>query len=202
MGKYSGPREKICRKLGQILPGLTTSEVMKRPYPPGEHGQTRKKISDYGKRLMEKQIVRYHYGVREKQLRRVYEMAKISKGVTGDVLLATLEKRLDNVVWRAGFTKTIPAARQLVGHGHIFVDGKKVDIPSYIVKTGQVISIREKSKKLAQIENCILAKRYESAPKFLEVDTEATSAKIVSEPQKEDVPLEVDVQLIVEYYSK
>lgn len=202
MGRYTGSKLKLCRKVGQILPGITTAQALKRINRPGQHGAAQKKISEYGKRLLEKQIVRYHYGLKEKQILKVYQKARVGKGVTGETFLNILEKRLDNIVWRGGFARTMPAARQMVGHGHVLVNDKKVDIASYNVKKGDVVTIKEKSRKVQKINDCIVEKLPENAPKFLEVNPNEYSIKVVDEPQKDDVPFDVDVQLIVEYYSR
>jgi small subunit ribosomal protein S4 len=202
MARYNGPREKICRKLGQILPSLVSKKALKRTTPPGQHGASMRKLSEYGKRLKEKQILRYHYGIQERQLRKVFDKAKKRKGVTGEVFISLLEKRLDNVLWRAGFTPTTPAARQLVGHGHVLVNGQKVDIPSYCLKVGDEVSIREKSQKLEKVITWLSLKNHENAPKYLEVNPGAFTTKLKEEPGKEDLPIDVDIQLIVEYYAR
>ena len=151
MSRYTGPRVRVMRKLGTELPGLTRKKAERRPYPPGQHGQARKKLSEYALRLLEKQKLRMNYGLNERQLLGLFTEARGTKGNTAERLIELLERRLDNVVFRAGFARTIPGARQLVGHGHVLVDGKKVDIASYRVRQGQVISIRERSKSLASI---------------------------------------------------
>ena len=151
MSRYTGPRVKRMRALGTDLPGLSPKKSDKRPYPPGPHGQARKKPTEYSMRLMEKQKVRVNYGVTERQLRRLMVEAKASGGTTGHKLIELLERRLDNIVFRAGFARSIPSARQLVNHGHILVDGKRVDIASYRVSQGQVVTVREASKELQPI---------------------------------------------------
>ena len=147
MARYRGPRVKVCRALGTALPGLTNVTTLERPYPPGEHaGRRRGKPSDYKIRLAEKQKLRFHYGVAEKQFKRYVAEATRRKGPTGQNLITMLESRLDNLIWRVGLAPTIPAARQMVVHGHILVNGKRVDRPSYQVQAGSELSIRAKSK--------------------------------------------------------
>ena len=177
MARYRGPRVKICRALGDILPGLTNKKTLEKPYRPGQHGQNRaSKPSDYKERLIEKQKLRYHFGLLEKQFKKYISEAVRLKGPTGENLVSLLESRLDNIVWRLGLAPTIPAARQLVVHGHIMVDGE-VDRPSYQTSLNQVISIRQKSMdkapKNAEINfmkaNLELAAQ-RTRPKFLELD--------------------------------
>ena len=155
MSRYTGPRVKRMRALGLDLPGLSRKSMWDRPYPPGVHGPKsarRRKMSDFKKQLLEKQKLRYNYGLNEGQFRRLYHEAVHSKEPSGDKLLELLERRLDNTVFRAGFAPTIPAARQLVCHGHFLVNGKRLDIPSYRVREGEVISLRERSQNLAAVE--------------------------------------------------
>ena len=142
MSRYTGPRVRAMRALGVQLPGLSSKSVERRPYPPGQHGQARRKVTEYGRRLMEKQKLCRNYGVSERQLRKLMSQARSSQGPTGSRLLELLERRLDNVVYRAGFARTIPGARQLVTHGHILVNGHKVDRASYSVRQGEVITLR------------------------------------------------------------
>ena len=145
MARYTGPRLKICRQLGVILPGLTSEARLKREAPPGQHGARRRgKSSDFKERLVEKQKVRFHYGIQEKQFRRYVIEASRQKGPSGRNLITLLESRLDNIIWRTGLAATIPAARQLVVHGHVEVNGKKVDRPSFQVKPNHIVGIREK----------------------------------------------------------
>ena len=148
MSRYNGPRVKRMRALGVDLPGLSRKTKERRPHPPGEHGdKRRRKDSDYGRRLKEKQKLRYNYGIGERQLRRLVSKAKSSKAETGKKIIELIERRLDNAVFRAGYARTIPAARQLVSHGHFCVNGRKTDIPSYTVREGDVITLRDRSKK-------------------------------------------------------
>lgn len=202
MARYTGPRVKKMRALGVELPGLSRKSIERRPYAPGQHGQTRRrKLSDFGRQLLEKQKLRLNYGVGERQFRRLVVAAKRSKTATGEKLLELLERRLDNVVFRAGFAPTIPAARQLVNHGHFLVNGRRVDIASFSVQDGDVVALREKSRALpvvvASMENPALLR-----PDWLEFNGTTHTARIMASPTPESVPFEIDVQLVVEYYSK
>jgi small subunit ribosomal protein S4 len=202
MSRYTGPRLRIVRRLDVDLPGLTRKSREKRPHPPGQHGQARKKRpSAFGMQLGEKQKLCFNYGVSERQMRRLFAEARASKGVTGDVLLELLERRLDNVVFRAGFAPTIPAARQLVCHGHVQVNGRRVDIASFRVAPGSVITLRERSRDLDIVARS-LETRALPLPGWLEFDAGQKAAKMVSSPRGEGVPFEFDVQLVVEYYSR
>jgi len=203
MARYRGPRLKKCRRVGMVLPGLTTAGALRRPTPPGVHGQRRTgKQSPYKERLMEKQKIRWHYGVLEKQFVRYVKEASRQKGPTGRNLIGLLERRLDNVVWRLGMAPTIPAARQLVVHGHITVDGKRVDRPSFQMKVGQEISVREKSKTKPFIQEALGASAARVRPNFLEFDPAKAIGRMIAEPEPEDVPLAVNMQSIVEFYSQ
>lgn len=189
------------RALGIELPGLSQKKIEKRPYPPGQHGQARKKLSEYAVRLREKQKIRMNYGVTEKVLRGLMDEARSSKSETGFKLIELLERRLDNVVFRAGFARSIPAARQLVNHGHFLINGKRVDIPSYRVTKGQVIEVREKSKKLGAIEaGAAVAGTFQTG--WLDVDQENKKATVSSLPDETSILFEVRVQLVVEFYSQ
>jgi small subunit ribosomal protein S4 len=202
MARYTGPRLKIIRRLGTPLPGLMrTDPDLRRPYPPGQHGPTRrKKLSDYALRLMEKQKLRFHYGVSEKQLRKYMSKASKAKGNKGSNLLSILERRLDNVVFRAGWASTIPAARQMARHGHIEVNGKKVDIPAFQVRPGDVIRVKEKSKWKERAHESMTDPNNLATPSYLEVK-EDKSVELKTKPEREDCPLDIDPQLVVEYYS-
>jgi small subunit ribosomal protein S4 len=171
-----------------------------RAYPPGQHGQGRQKFSEFKKQLYEKQKLRFNYGISEKQLRNIFTDARRSKDPAGLVLLRLLEQRLDNVIFRLGLAPSIPAARQLVVHRHILVDGKKVDRPSYRVQVGSNISVRPKSRQL-QIVSESVANPVLRLPSYLEFDQKTLTGKMTQLPDREDVPLEVDEQLVVEYYS-
>jgi small subunit ribosomal protein S4 len=210
MARYRGPRVKICRALGDILPGLTNKKTLEKPYRPGQHGQNRtSKASDYKERLIEKQKLRYHFGLLEKQFKKYISEAVRRKGPTGENLVSLLESRLDNVVWRLGLAPTIPAARQLVVHGHILVNGKKVDRPSYQTSLNQVISIRQKSidKPAKNAEMNFMKANLELAshrvrPKYLELDVAKGVGTVIGVPEKGDLPFNVDTQKIIEFYSQ
>ncbi|MCQ2228974.1 MAG: 30S ribosomal protein S4 [Bacteroidales bacterium] len=201
MARYIGPKTRIARRFGEAIFG-SDKVFEKRNYPPGQHGQNRrKKTSEYGSQLNEKQKVKYTYGVLERQFRRIYADAKRIKGVTGEVLISLLESRLDNVVYRLGIAPTRAAARQLVGHRHIVVDGEVVNIPSYRVKPGQVIGVREKSKSLEVIADS-LASNSSSKYSWLEWDKSTMSGKFLNMPERSDIPEHFQEQLIVDLYSK
>jgi len=175
----------------------------RRPYPPGQHGRSRRKFSDYAIQLREKQKTRRIYGVLEKQFRRYFQIAERKKGITGENLLFFLEKRLDNVIFLMGFAVSRSQARQIVNHGHILVNGRKVDIPNFHVKVGDKIQVKEKSKKIAGIQEAMeLASKRVALPQWLEVDVSNMEGVIKAEPTREDVRVSVSEQLIVELYSK
>ena len=204
MARYRGPRLKICRALGVDLPGLTT-KIRKehRQHPPGVHGAGRRgKPSDYKIRLQEKQKLRFHFGVGEKQFRKYMSEAARRKGPTGENLITLLERRLDNVIWRLGFAPTIPAARQMVVHGHITLNGHKVDRPSYQVKDGMTIQIREKSLQTDFIRSRLEEATHRNPPEYMERDLETASGKMTQRPTRNDLPFDVDLQQVVEYYSQ
>lgn len=200
MARYRGPRLRIVRRLGD-LPGLTRKSPRK-AYPPGQHGQARRKRSEYAIRLEEKQKLRYNYGVSERQLLRYVRKARRASGSTGQVLLQILEMRLDNIIFRLGMAPTIPAARQLVSHGHVTVNGHRVNIPSYQCRPGELIGIRgtEKSRELvkANLQYPGLA----NVPSHLELDKEQLTAKVNSVIEREWVALQINELLVVEYYSR
>ena len=208
MGRYTGPKWRIARRLGvNIYVGEEKSQKGKsildrRPYPPGQHGRSRRKISYYGRQLMEKQKVKYYYGIREEQFRRFYQMAERMRGQTGENLLKLLESRLDNVVYRLGFGKSHRHARQLVVHGHILVNGKKVDRPSYFVKPGDVIEVREKSRNIPQIKEGIELAQRRGIPSWLELDAENFKGVVKAEPTRDEIEIPIEEHLIVELYSK
>jgi small subunit ribosomal protein S4 len=201
MSRFTGPRVKRLRALNTELPGLTPKKFDKRPYPPGQHGQARKKLTEFALRLQEKQKLRLNYGVSESQLRRIVSEAKSAKGATGNVVIELLERRLDNVVFRAGLARTIPAARQLVNHGHVLINGKRVDIASYRIQKGEEITIHERSRKMASI-----AAGKEVAANFqtpwIDVNHETLTAKITGLPDETSILFPLNVQLVVEYYSQ
>jgi small subunit ribosomal protein S4 len=201
MSRYTGPRVKVMRALGVELPGLSTKKIERRPYRPGQHGQARRKLSEYALRLLEKQKLRMNYGISERQLRGLMEEAKASKDTTGNKLIELLERRLDNVVFRAGFARTIPAARQLVNHGHILVGGRRVDIASFRVTKGQVISVRERSRVLTPVkEGAAVAETFQTP--WLQVEKDSYQATVTALPDETSTLFPVQLQLVVEFYSQ
>ena len=201
MARYTGPKTKIARKFGEAIFGAD-KVLSKKNYPPGQHGNNRRrKTSEYGVQLREKQKAKYTYGVLEKQFRNMFEKASRSKGITGEVLLQLLESRLDNIVFRLGLAPTRDAARQLVSHRHIVVDGKVVNIPSYSVKPGQIVGVREKSKSLEVISDALSGFNHSKYP-WIEWEQSAMSGKFLHQPERADIPENIKKQLIVELYSK
>ncbi len=201
MARYTGPKSKIARKFGEPIFG-PDKVLSKKNYPPGQHGNSRRrKTSEYGIQLREKQRAKYTYGVLEKQFRLTFEKASRSRGITGEVLLQLLESRLDNIVYRLGIAPTRAAARQLVTHRHITIDGKVVNIPSYSVKAGQIIGVREKSKSLEVIANALAGFNHSKYP-WLEWDSTSLSGKLLHLPERDNIPENIKEQLIVELYSK
>ena len=202
MARYIGPKSKIARRFGEAIYGAD-KVLEKRNFPPGPHGlaRKRKKNSEYGEQLTEKQKAKYTYGILEKQVARTYEAAARMGGITGENLLKLLECRLDNVVYRLGIAPTRAAARQLVSHRHICVNGNVVNIPSYSLKVGDVISVREKSKTLEVITDA-LAGSSRSRYAWLEWDNASMSGKFLQTPEREEIPENIKEQLIVELYSK
>lgn len=201
MSRHTGPRVKVMRALGVELPGLSRKTIAKRPYPPGQHGPDRKrrKESDYALRLREKQKVRLNYGVSELQMRRLVEMANRLKGNTGMLLIQLLERRLDNIVFRAGFARTIPGARQLVTHGHILVNGRCVDRASFRVRRGDVVTIAPASKQLAQ--RALESGAGMESP-WLTIDKTALTVQVAAYPDDTFLPFPLEPRLIVEHYSR
>ena len=201
MARYTGPKTKIARKFGEAIYG-PDKVLSKKNYPPGQHGvNRRRKTSEYGIQLREKQKAKYTYGVLEKQFRNLFEKASRKKGITGEVLLQLLEARLDNVVFRLGIAPTRAAARQLVLHRHIVVNGKVVNIASYSVKPGEVIGVREKSKSLEVIADSLAGFNH-SKYAWLEWDEATKSGKFLHLPERADIPENIKEQAIVELYSK
>ena len=201
MARYIGPKSKIARRFGEPIFGAD-KVLSKRNFPPGQHGNNRrKKMSEYGVMLAEQQKAKYTYGVLERQFRNLFEKAAKASGITGEVLLQLLESRLDNVVFRMGLAPTRAAARQLVGHKHIIVDGSVVNIPSYSVKPGQVIGVREKAKSLEVIETALAGFNHSKYP-WIEWDNATKSGKFLHTPERADIPENIKEQLIVELYSK
>ena len=201
MARYTGPKTKIARKFGEPIFG-EDKVLQRRNFPPGQHGQNkRRKTSEYGVQLREKQKAKYTYGVLEKQFRNLYNKASRLKGVTGVILLQLLEARLDNVVYRLGIAPTRAAARQIVLHRHIVVNGGVVNIPSYEVKPGDVIGVREKSKSLEVISDCLAGFNHSKYP-WIEWDEATRSGKFLHLLERSDIPENIKEQLIVELYSK
>ena len=201
MARYTGPKSKIARKFGEPIFG-EDKVLSKKNYPPGQHGNNRRrKTSEYGTQLKEKQKAKYTYGVLERQFRNLFETAARTKGVTGEVLLQLLESRLDNVVYRLGIAPTRPAARQIVLHKHVTVNGKVVNIPSYRVQPGDVVAVREKSKSLEVINDNLAGFNHSKYP-WIEWDESIKGGKFLHMPQREDIPESIKEQLIVELYSK
>jgi small subunit ribosomal protein S4 len=206
MSRSREPVGKLSRRLGIGLTEKGQRILAKRPYPPGQHGQAkvRRKVSEYGKRLLEKQKARFLYGLQERQFRNLFEKASRHRGSTGETLLILLERRLDNVVYRMGLARTRAQARQLVNHGHVSVDGRKTDIASFSVKLGQVISVRPEKRALTYYQNLLdggTLKQHQ-APIWLELDNDKLSAKVVAYPTRQDAEPGISEQLIVEFYSR
>lgn len=206
MARYNGPVGKVSRRLGIGITEKGQRILNKRPYAPGQHGPTarRRQISDYGMQLQEKQKLRYLYGLLERQFRNLFEQASRRSGVTGEYLLSLLERRLDNVVYRLGLATTRAQARQLVNHGHVTVDGRKTNIPSYTVRVGEVIAVRAESRRRAYFKNLVDERRLNSyrAPDWLRLNAADLSGTIISLPRREDAEQGINEQLIVEFYSR
>ncbi|AOC55799.1 MULTISPECIES: 30S ribosomal protein S4 [Bacillus] len=200
MARYTGPSWKISRRLGISLSG-TGKELEKRPYAPGPHGPgQRKKLSEYGLQLQEKQKLRHMYGVNERQFRTLFDKAAKLPGKQGENFMILLETRLDNLVYRLGLARTRRQARQLVNHGHILVDGSRVDIPSFSVKPGQTIALREKSQNLAVVKESVEVNNF--VPEYLSFDAEKLEGTFTRLPERSELAPEISEQLIVEFYSR
>nr|C6E4N1.1 RecName: Full=Small ribosomal subunit protein uS4; AltName: Full=30S ribosomal protein S4 [Geobacter sp. M21] len=208
MARYTGPSCRLCRREGSelFLKGercyTDKCAIKRRSYPPGQHGQGRIKVSDYGVQLREKQKVRRIYGILENQFRGYFETADRMKGVTGENLLFILERRLDNVAYRLGFATSRDEARQLVRHGHFTLNGRKVNIPSLQVKAGDVLQLREKSRKVAAISESLEGVVRRGIPQWLELEKDAFKGTVKAMPVREDITMPIQEQLIVELYSK
>ena len=201
MARYTGPKSRIDRRFGEAILG-SEKVLSKRNFAPGQHGANRRrKMSEYGVMLAEKQKAKYTYGVLERQFRNLFDKAAKANGITGEVLLQLLESRLDNIVYRLGIAPTRRAARQLVGHKHIVVDGEVVNIPSYSVKPGQIVGVREKAKSLEVIEASLAGRNHSQYP-WIEWDEQTKSGKLLHKPERADIPENIKEQLIVELYSK
>ena len=208
MARYTGPACKLCRREGKklFLKGdrcyTNKCSVDRRTYAPGQHGQSRKKTSEYGMQLRAKQQARRYYGIQEGQFHKYFLMAERRQGVTGENLLRICESRLDNVVYLLGWANSRAEARQLINHGHYKVNGNKVDIPSYLLKAGDVVTIKDKSKESEKIKSVLEANASRPVPKWLDLNKETTEAKIINLPEREEIETPVEEHLIVEYYSK
>ena len=201
MARYTGPKTKIARKFGEPIYG-SDKYYEKRNFPPGQHGaaKKRKKVSEYGLQLNEKQKAKYTYGILERQFRNLFDKASKKKGITGVILLQLIESRLDNVVYRLGIAPTRDAARQLVSHRHITVNGRVLNIPSAMLKPGDIVAVREKSKSLEVITNAV--EGHSNTFSWLEWDSATLTGKFMNYPNREDIPEPINEQLIVELYSK
>lgn len=208
MARYTGPACKLCRREGKklFLKGdrcyTGKCALERRSYAPGQHGQNRKKTSEYGLQLRAKQSARRYYGVSEGQFHKYFLMAERKEGVTGTNLLQLCESRLDNIVYTAGFASSRAQARQLVNHAHFTVNGSKVDIPSYLVKPGDVVAVKDTSKSTDEFKNLVEANAARPTSKWLEVNVDAMTAKVVALPEREEIATPVEEHLIVEFYSK
>ena len=200
MARYTGPAWKLSRRLGLSLSG-TGKELEKRPYAPGQHGPNqRKKMSEYGLQLQEKQKLRHMYGVNERQFRTLFDKAAKMPGKSGENFMILLDTRLDNIVYRLGLSRTRRGARQLVNHGHVMVDGKRVDIPSYRLKAGQEISLREKSQNLDIVNESMEVNNF--VPEYLSFDADKKVGTFIRRPERSELSAEINESLIVEYYSR
>lgn len=202
MARYTGPRVRISRRLGVPIFG-SSKYLERRPYPPGVHGpKSRRKNSDYAVGLLEKQKLRYFYGLQERQFRNVYERALRMRGVTGEKMLQILETRLDNVVYQAGFGTTRPAARQLVSHGHVRVNGRKVNVPSFVVKVGDVIEVKDHAKSKSVARKSVEASTARVVPDWVSVDREGLKASLLRVPTRDEINPVANEQAVVEFYSR
>lgn len=200
----TGPRLKVIRRLGTPLPGLTRKSTEKRPHPPGQHGLGKRRTTktDYRRRLEEKQKLRVHYGITERQLRNYFEEAVRRRGVTGELLLGMLERRLDNVVFRLGFAPTIPAARQLVTHGHVRVNGRRVDRAAALVERGDEIAISARGRNIPGIVQAVESGPQVALPGYLERGADPFTGRVSGAVSRQDVPFLVDDTAIVEFYAR
>lgn len=208
MARYTESVCRICRREGQklFLKGdrcyTDKCALTRRAYAPGQHGQSRRKLSEYGTQLREKQKVRRAYGILEGQFEHYFEMANKKEGVTGENLLSILESRLDNVVFRLGLAVSRPEARQLVSHAHFTVNGKKVNVPSYLVKPGDVIAVKETSRKNGKFETVLASTESRLVPKWLDMNRDTLEGRVVALAEREDIDMPIEEHMIVEYYSK
>ncbi|MBX3651755.1 MAG: 30S ribosomal protein S4 [Burkholderiales bacterium] len=201
--RYTGPRLKVMRALGTELPGLSRKSIENRPNPPGQHGAklfaTRK--SEFGKQLREKQKLKYNYGLSERQMRRLMAEARSTKGNTGETMLELLERRLDNFVFRAGFAPTLIAARQLVNHSHVLLNGRAANIASIRIRAGDEITIRDRARKIPSVIEALAAPALER-PEWLSFDETKQSARMTRLPMPDEVPFPVEIQQVIEYYTQ
>ncbi len=202
MARYLGSTCKICRKLNFSVCGSDRCALLRRETTPGMHPDLRRKVSDYKKRLIEKQKLRFSYWVSEKQLRNYVKDAFRKKGIPGETLISLLERRLDNIVYRLGFAPTLLAARQLVVHGHVLVNGRKVDRPSYTLRPGEVVSLREASEKMPIVEEGLARVPIRPVFPYLAVDKENRKGTLNSIPERAQIPLEIDEGLVMEHYAR
>lgn len=203
MARFRGSITKVSRRLGIALSPKAEKYLERRPFAPGQHGQSRRgKVSEYALQLREKQKMKYLYGVLEKQFRNYYKKAVAQRGVTGDNLVRLLERRFDNVVYRAGFAPSRAASRQLVSHGHLLINGKKVNIPSYLVAPGDLIEFRQKSRNMAAVADSLSKAPESRFPSWIQVDKANQKAVFLSVPEREDIQEPFNEQLVVELYSK
>ncbi len=201
MGRYLGPKHRVSRRFAENIGGYAKTPLGRKPYLPGQHGPTarRKKQSTYGKALLEKQKLKAYYNIREKTLLRLFELAKRAEGNTGENLVMLLERRLDNMVYRMGLALTPRCARQLVAHGHVLVDGKRVDVASYLLSPGQVVSVREKSKGHKQVQEAL--QHIQDLVNYVRRDAEKSEGTLIAMPKREDVPIQIEERLVVEFLS-
>ena len=202
MARYLGSRCKVCRQLNFSVCGSERCALSRRNTPPGMHPQLRRKVSEFKKRLIEKQKLRFSYWVSEKQFRNYVKEAFKKPGIPGETLMSLLERRLDNVVYRLGFAPTFLSARQLVVHGHVQVNGRKVDRPSYALRPGEVVDLKEKSKKLIIVEEGLARSPARLVLPYIEVDKENVKGKLTSVPERTQIPLEINEALIMEHYTR
>ena len=202
MARYSGSRCKVCRQLNFSMCGSDRCALLRRKTPPGMHPELRRKISEFKKRLIEKQKLRFSYCVSEEQFRNYVKEAFKKPGIPGETLMSLLERRLDNVVYRLGFAPTLIAARQLVAHGHVLVNGRKVNRPSYAMRPGEVVELRDKSKKMVLVEDGLARSPARPVFPYLEVDKENLKGKLLSLPERAQIPLEINKALIMEHYTR
>lgn len=202
MARYTGPRCRKCRQFGFSVCGSDRCALLKRTNPPGMHPTLRRKVSDFKKRLLEKQKLRFSYWLNERQFRNYVKEASKKSGVAGETLLSLLERRLDNVVYRLGFAPTLLAARQLVTHGHVRVNDRRISIPSYLVREREEISLAEPSKKMALVEEGLAKSRARPMPSYIALDKENLKGTLASIPTRDQIPLDINEALVMEHYTK